>query len=145
MKAAVAIAVNRGQALVRESDLLEAEKQYSQYALESILVENGLSVPSLESVLYEFAGSPQFLSEPELERILTNAQVPKVNQPQVTEHLCSLAFLGIQVRPGDFRFAEDPPEQKRNVALAKQSLPQGGALKYKIHPAFCTFLEIQEG
>jgi len=35
VKAAIATAVNRGQGSVREADILDAEKQYSQYALES--------------------------------------------------------------------------------------------------------------
>jgi hypothetical protein len=142
VKAAVATAVNRGQPMVREVDILEAEKQYSQYALESILVENGISIPTLESVLYEFAGCHACLKEGEVAELLKKALIPTGDQSRVIEHLCSLAFLGLEVRSNDFRFAEDPPEYKRNIALARQTLSTGASLGFKIHPAFWAFLEV---
>lgn len=49
--AAVALAVNRGHARIEETDIIDAEKQYSQYAFEMIQVENGITVPELEAVL----------------------------------------------------------------------------------------------
>ena len=142
VKAAVAVAVNRGHSLVRESDLLEAEKQYSQYALESVLVENGISVQGLENVLFEFAGSKAYLDEQEIVKILVNANVDPANHARVIDHLCSLSFLGLEVRNGDFRFADDPPVHRRNVALAKQLTTAGSTFRFMIHPAFWAFLEV---
>ncbi|MGC2506542.1 MAG: hypothetical protein WA369_07775 [Candidatus Acidiferrales bacterium] len=142
VKSAISTAVNRGQPIVRESDVLEAEKQYSQYALESILVENGISVGNLETILYEFAGCSSRLSEAEVLARLAKAGVRTEDYSRIVDHLSSLAFLGLQVRPGDYRFAEDPPEQKRNLALARSSLRPGESLAFTIHPAFWTFLEV---
>lgn len=142
VKAAVATAVNRGQSMVRESDILEAEKQYSQYALESILVENGITIPVLEGILYEFAGCHAHLREHDVIQMLTKASVAQTEHARIIEHLCSLSFLGLEVRPGDFRFAEDPPEHKRNIALARQSFPAEGGVGFMVHPAFWAFLEI---
>lgn len=62
VKAAVAFAVNRRHDRVEERDVLDAERQYSQYALDSILVENGISIPELEAVLLEFLGSKSILA-----------------------------------------------------------------------------------
>jgi hypothetical protein len=142
VKAAVSTAVNRGHPMVRESDILDAERQYSQYALESILVENGVSVTTLEAILYEFAGCESHLSEDEVKAHLSKAGVSAGEQRQIIDHLCSLAFLGLQVRPGDYRFAEDPAEQKRNLVLAKQSLRPGEQLMFAVHAAFWAFLEV---
>ena len=51
---------------IEEQDVIEAEKQYSQYAFESILVENGVSVQTLENILFEFTGANHFLTENEV-------------------------------------------------------------------------------
>ena len=65
VKAVVSFAVNRKHDRVEEKDVFDGEKQYSQYALDSILAENGITVPQLESVLFEFVGTPSnFKEEP---------------------------------------------------------------------------------
>ena len=40
--------------------------KYSHYALRSILVENGITIPELESILYEFVGKKAIVSQKEL-------------------------------------------------------------------------------
>jgi hypothetical protein len=103
---------------------------------------NGVSVTTLEAILYEFAGCESHLSEDEVKAHLSKAGVSAGEQRQIIDHLCSLAFLGLQVRPGDYRFAEDPAEQKRNLVLAKQSLRPGEQLMFAVHAAFWAFLEV---
>jgi hypothetical protein len=66
VKAAVSKAVNRRHSMVKEEDILDAETEYSQYALKSILVENGVTLPELESILYEFAGTAAIVTEQEV-------------------------------------------------------------------------------
>lgn len=142
VKAAISTAVNRGQAVVREQDILAAEKQYSQYALESILVENGQYVPALEQILYEFAGSHARITEREIRDRLVKSGVSSDDHDRIIDHLCALSFMGLQVRPDDSRFAEDSAENKRNLAVAKKLLRPGESLVFTIHPAFWAFLEI---
>ncbi len=48
-KAAITTAINRKHAKVTADDILTAEKQYSQFAIDSILVENGISIRELDS------------------------------------------------------------------------------------------------
>jgi hypothetical protein len=145
VKAAVSTAVNRGQPLVRETDVLEAEKQYSQYALGTILVENGTTVGNLEEIVYEFVGSAASLSRQEIEHILGKGRVPTGATEAVVEHLCSLSFLGLEVQHDDFRFAEDPQEYKKNLILARKLADsEHREVRYLIHPAFRPFLEILE-
>jgi hypothetical protein len=142
VKAAISTAVNRGQAFVREQDVIDAEKQYSQYALESILVENGVYVPNLERILYEFAGCRARVPESELGDRLAKANVPPEEHARIIDHLCALSFLGLQVSVGDSRFAEDSTENKRNFAVARQMRGPEESLVFTVHPAFWSFLEI---
>jgi len=145
VKAAVAVAVNRGQPLVREIDIAEAEKQYSQYALSSILVENGVTVLQLESILYEFAGASARLGTLEVASLLTKAKVPAEDHQKILDHLSSISFLGIEVKENDFRFAEDPIDYRKNAVLSQRlSERQGRPPRFLVHPAFRAFLEISE-
>lgn len=142
-KAAIATAVNRGHTKVEEDDILYAEKQYGQYALDSILVENGITVEALERVLYEFVGSKPFLTQEEVNSCILKSGVNSELLEDITEHLCALAFLGIEVGNQDFRFAEDFQDyQKLSVLKRKQSEIKGSALRYKINSPFWAFLEI---
>ncbi len=143
VKAAVAMAVNRTHPVVTESDVLEAEKQYSQYALESIVVENGLTIENLEAILYEFVGSRAHLTREQVETCLAKASVPKEQYGRVIDHLSGLTFLGVEVSENKFRFAEDPQEYRKTLVLARKLAEQrGGGLRYTINPAFWAFLEI---
>ena len=51
--AAVMAAVNGRHDIVEEDDILAAEMNYSQFAYEALLVENGITVGQLDSVLLE--------------------------------------------------------------------------------------------
>lgn len=145
VKSAVAKAVNRNHSKVQASDLIEAEKEYSQYALETILVENGIKFGSLERILYEFAGANQFVNESELKTFFSKADVPESDVDQLIAHLCELSFLGLEVAAGDFRFAEDAQDyQKLEVQKRKYHGTKGGVLRYSINKPFWAFLEIKD-
>jgi hypothetical protein len=144
VKAAITIAVNRRHCIVEERDVFEAEKQYSQFAVDSILVENGITIKQLEDIIYEFAGAPPVLDEQQINKVLTNARIASDNLPYVIQHLCNLTFLGVEVKSTEFRFAEDHAESQKNSVLAKHlTHSRPGLPRYKINPAFWTFLEVQ--
>lgn len=142
-KSAIGTALNRGHSRVEEEDILHAEKQYGQYALDSILVENGITVETLERVLYEFVGAAPFLTQHEINSCILKAGVSPDLAADIIEHLCALAFLGVDIGDNDFRFAEDFQDyQKLAVLKRKQSEKKGPALKFKINPPFWAFLEV---
>lgn len=144
IKSAVSIALNRGHIVVEESDILEAEKQYSQYALESILVENGITIETLERILYEFAGSNANLCYEDLALILDSCDIPRTEHEAVVEHLCALAFLGVEINSDEYRFAEDFQDyQKLKVLIRRGQERVGRKLNYKINAPFWTYLEIE--
>jgi hypothetical protein len=102
VKAAVSFAVNRKHERVEEKDILDGERQHSQYAMDSILVENGISVPQLESVMLQFLGCDPAPSEPSVPRIVSDAGIEADKVDPVIAHLVRLTFLGLEVEPGKF-------------------------------------------
>ena len=59
--AAIGNAVNSRHEIVEEDDILSAELNYSQFAYEALLVENGITVQKLDEVLLEFMASDSVL------------------------------------------------------------------------------------
>ena len=74
IKASIDIAVNRQHAKVEESDILEAEKRYSEFAIDSLLVESELSPDVLQPIIYEFIGSSSTLTFEEVKKHFSNIQ-----------------------------------------------------------------------
>ena len=145
VKSAIEKAVNRNHVKVEAADLIEAEKDYSQHALETILVENGIRFGSLEKILYEFAGANEFVTERELKTFFSKADVSDSDVDQLIAHLCELSFLGLEVAANDFRFAEDAQDyQKLKAQKRKYHGIGGGVLRYSINKPFWAFLEIKD-
>lgn len=145
VKAATTTAVNRKHSKVTADDILAAEKQYSQFAVDSILVENGISVKDLENVIYEFVGCEPILEKQDVEALVANGGIEESTREHVIEHLCNLTFLGIEVKQDKFRFAEDEQEARKEAVLARKlAETRGYPARYRINPAFCAFLEVDE-
>jgi hypothetical protein len=146
VKAAVSFAVNRKHDRVEERDVLDGEKQYSQYALDSILVENGISIPELEAVLLEFVASAAIITEPEARKNVSRAGIRAEKVDSVISHLVVLTFLGLEVSQRRFVYSDDPKEVKKNRALAEHFRRNSTVTeqRYEIHPAFRAYLEIDE-
>jgi len=143
-KAAITAAINKKHARVEGSDLAEAERSYSQFAFDAMLVE-GVTEERLESVLYEFVGADAILSEPEVVRRIERAGVAGQDSRQILETLRSFTFIGVEYRDGAFDFSEDARERQPLDILAEQRAARlGGTRTYQIHRAFRTFLEVQE-
>ena len=144
VKSAISNAVNRGHGNVEAKDITDAEYIYSKYAMDSILVENSISVPQLERVLYEFAGLSSIVSQNDINRILEKTKIETSKHPTVLEHLIWLSFLGLEIKSGEFVFSDDPHEYKKNFVLAQRVSETAGHKRFQIHPAFRSYLEIQE-
>ena len=145
VKNAVSIAVNRGHTRVEEEDVLGAEKEYSKYALDSIMVENSLSLPQLENVLYEFVGCPVILTEQQVRGFFSRAHIPVEKHDAVTSHLIGLSFLGMEVERDSFVYMDEPRDVKKNLVLANRLSEQENRRRYQVHAAFRAYLEMDEG
>ncbi len=144
IKAALSTAINRGHNRVLQDDILEAEKQYSQFALESIQVENDITIPDLQNILYEFVGCKDTITHPELLKILSNAKIENENYDFALHHLITLSFLGLKVKDKEFRFCSNEEDVPKIEILAKRYAQlKGKEITYKIHNAFQSYLEIE--
>jgi hypothetical protein len=124
---------------------MQAEKQYSQFAIDSILVENGITIKQLEDIIYEFVGATAILTEEEISTLINKVEKKADKAGYVVKHLCNLTFLGVEVKPNEFRFADDQAENLKNSVLAQRLLEsRPGPARYKINPAFWAFLEVRQ-
>lgn len=142
--AALASAVRSRRGRVEPEDIEVAEDAYSTFAFEAVLVENGISVHQLEDVLFEFAGGPAVVDHDDVMNTISRAGIPDDLQANVVDHLKSLSFLGVETGAGEYVFFEQGVDQKKVEALAHAlSRRRGSTQRYRIHPAFQPFLELQ--
>lgn len=145
VKAAVSFAVNRKHDRVEEKDILDGEKQYSQYAWDSILVENGITVPQLEAVLLEFVASASVVSESTARKLVSRSGIDAEKVDPVISHLVKLTFLGLEVSEGTFVYADEPKALKKNLVLADRYFESvDRERRYEINTAFRSYLEVSE-
>jgi len=141
---AIEIAINRGHSRIEESDILEAEKQYSQYALDTIETEATATLSDPKSVLYEFIGANEILEHNELEGLMPKAGVPSEQFQNTIDYLTGCGFLGLEIRYGEFNFAADENDLEKNTVLGRKLLEsEGRQPRYKINVPFQSFLEVQ--
>jgi hypothetical protein len=130
VKAAVSIAVNRKRDRVEEKDIFDGERMYSQYALDSILVENVETFPQLEALQFKFAGSASIVTEDEIHKVAARCGIAEDRWAKLIEHLTPLSFLGLEIDEGRFAFSEetllrsllDAPELKLRVAESASAM-----------------------
>jgi hypothetical protein len=145
VKAAVSFAVNRKHDRVEQKDILDGEMQYSQYAWDSILVENSSMIPALDRVLLEFVGGPSVLAESIVRQRISSAGIDAERVDGVIEQLVNLTFLGVEVSSGRFSYADERKELQKNLVLsARFAAAQGAEPRYEINSPFRAYLELQE-
>lgn len=143
--AAITVAINRRHGKIHADDILEAEKVYSQFAFEALLVEGTSLGIDLEGVLYEFAGGDAIVSREEVNDALMRAGVSESDAEETLELLRSLSFLGVEVKDGEYEYVEDSRDMRRSDALARRLAERRGvSSRYRIHPAFRPFLDIED-
>lgn len=142
---AIAQAVNRGHTIITENDILEAEKNYSRFAIESLLVENGISVQKLEDLLYEFVASPEIITTNEIMQALNNCDIPEEKLDEIITHLCDLTFLGIEIEQDRFAYIYNEEDKKKLHVMARKLIESKVDTKqrFKINKPFHAYLEIK--
>lgn len=135
-------AINHRNPKVEERDVIAAELEYAQFALEALEVEAvGFKVP-LTELLFEFIGSEPTLEAAQVREVLTGIGLEDQTADVIT-YLRSLSFLGVQVGEREFAYAEDPMDLAKSDVLARRKLP-GRDARYAVHPAFRPYLEIED-
>jgi hypothetical protein len=145
VKAAVSFAVNRKHDRVEQKDVLDGEMQYSQYAWDSILVENSSIIPDLDKVLLEFVGGPSVLSESTVRQHISSAGIDAERVDDVIGQLVGLTFLAVEVSQERFAYADEKKELQKNMVLASRfAAAQGGEHRYQVNAPFRAYLELKE-
>jgi len=145
VKAAVSFAVNRKHDRVEPKDILDGEMQYSQYAWDSILVENNSDIPDLEKVLGEFFGGSSVLGESATRQRVSSAGIEVEKVDDVIAQLVSLTFFGLEVSPGRFAYADERKQLQKNLVLASRYAAKAGSEpRYEINAPFRSYLELEE-
>lgn len=139
--AALTTAINRKHSIISAADIMFAEKQYSRFAIEALLVESEAEGFDLEEALYEFAGLESTITVAELEELLA----PYQNTDEIRDWLIRTSFLGIEVKPGDFVHVEGETDARRQLKKAERFADRSGTkVRFRVHPAFRAFLEVRD-
>jgi len=142
---AVSAAANRGNERVEEEDLLLGELTYSQFAFESLLVENGITIPQFTQVLLEFLGEPSVVSESRLAEFIERAGVEHGKVGDVVSRLRAVSFIGPETAEGRFAYPEEGHAADRADVLARKlAEARGSEVRLAVHPAFRPYLEMTE-
>jgi hypothetical protein len=143
-RAALEHAINRRHKRVEEVDIVEAQRKYSQYVLESLLVENSIQIDVLESFLYEFVGASEIADSNFILKAMKNCDIAEDKFDFVIELLCDLTFLGREVDEGRFKFSYNEDEKEKLKAMARKTIEkrENKTMRFRIHNAFHSYLEI---
>lgn len=139
---AVDYAVNRRHSIIEAEDIVSARREYSQFAVRSVLVENGVSLQKLEDLLFEFAGGSATIDDNVIKGSVVRVGLSTDKIPSVTDHLVRLGILGLEVRPGVFWWAnDDGTDLKKHWRMAER-LAEGATRRFRVAAAFQPFLEV---
>ena len=140
LQKAIQIATNRGNKIVSQSDILQAEKSYSEdiFLLTSYEIED--TYPKYKFVLYSFQGCNHELTIEKVKELLMTTGIEENEVDKVIELLLWFGFLGINI------FNKDEEKYSYSVQYNLRHLLypiNTGDANFVIHPAFRSALEIK--
>jgi hypothetical protein len=143
-RAALAHAINHGHARIEESDILQAEKEYSQYAFNSLEAETSAQLEHLEDLLYEFAGANEIVTRDQINGFIAKSHILPEQEQYAIAVLCEATFLGLETDIGRFEFIYDENREEVVRVLAQKLAHARNLERYRINAPFHPYLEIKE-
>jgi hypothetical protein len=140
LREAIHTAINRGNLLIEEDDLKQAERGYSEDLLLTTSFEIGDTHPGFADVLYAFDGAPVSMSKDDLiDRLAHLGSIDVGTCEQVMELLIWFGFLGVRT-PGSAKekYSYDMQSNTRRLVYPLTN----GEASLVIHPAFRTALSV---
>lgn len=140
LRLCVSVAVNRGNAKVLDSDIIQAEKQYSEDQLQALFDELRDVNSEFSELPYAFIGSSVGMSQDELRAKIRDIGVPSDKIDRAIEILLWFGFFGISDAHGEEKYAHMYQYGVKRMLreLQKDSL-------FVIHPAFRSVLACAQG
>jgi hypothetical protein len=141
-KNALSFAISRGHEKIEESDLTDALTKYSDYALDSINVENADELGTIEAGTFALIGCKNILGEHEIRQALSRDKIDEALHDTYIKNMCRLTVLGVEITKDVFKFIYDDTSFLRDMKLAEVYSFSTGSRNYKIHPALCPALGV---
>jgi hypothetical protein len=142
-RSALSHAINRKHSKMEERDILQAEKEYSEYAFDTLLAETETQFEQIEALLYEFVGTDEIVTRKRIAEFVKAASIPKSKTEYVVDLLFEAMFLGLETRPDHFEFLFEPSKKKVLQKLAQIAAEDRGEERFRINTPFHSFLEVQ--
>lgn len=141
-KSALSQAINHKHTRIEEEDILEAEKEYSELAVNSLTAEIETQLDRAEEFLYEFVGQSDIVTRDEIVGFLANAGISVDEADTAIELLCDNTFLGLETAPNTFKFMHESGRKGVFKKLAQNEAKRRRQERFKIGAPFHSFLEI---
>jgi len=145
VKYALTLAVNRHHSVITERDIIDSQKQYSQYALDSLDAENGIQLAYFKELLYEFIGAPEIIERKEILGFMKKCNIPDYIYREVIDLLSTLTFLGVEVESDRFEFQYNEKNEAKFRTMARRLVESRSNEfeRFKIAQPFHSYLEIK--
>lgn len=145
VRRSIELALNRSNSTIEESDLRDACRDYSEFALEQLIAEYQVEHQWLPDIVRSFAGQTPRMTLRKLtnhiERLAVAMKLP-VDTDQIIATLVSIGFLGVSFdRNADVRYAGDI----KKARMLRGAVLRGRARtlrEFAVHPVFCAGLAI---
>lgn len=137
-------AVIRGHEKISADDIEDAYAEYSSWVFKSILVENGITLHQMESLLYEFVASSIYVDSDFVLECIKNADIDIDKQDYVIDRLVYLSFLGREIMHNQYAYEYDFEGDKKYKIMARKLNPSYTNKRFCIHKAFTKYLECSE-
>lgn len=136
-------ATNARRSLIEAEDVRQAERDYSQFAFEALLVESDPQT-GLSNLLIEFAGCSSTLTQEQVNLTMDAAGHADDHAGRLSD-LLRASFLGIEIAPGKFDYPPNEIAEQRAYVLARRFLETNGRpARFRVHPAYRPYLEIDD-
>jgi Cdc6-like AAA superfamily ATPase len=135
LRQCVSVAVNRGNSKVLETDILKAEKQYSEDQLQALFDELRDINSQFAELSYAFIGSPVTMTRNILESKIQEFDVPLSSVKEAIEILLWFGFFGIVDAEGEEKYAH-----MYQYGVKRMLREASEQTSFVIHPAFRSVL-----
>jgi hypothetical protein len=142
-RASLAHAVNRGHHRIEVDDIKQAEKEYSQYAFNSLEAETSAQLEHLEELLYEFVGASSIVTRRQIEQFFNNVSIDQTQVQLGIDLLCEATFLGLETEKNHFEFIYDENRAEVIRILARKVIESTNNERYQINIPYHSYLEIK--
>ena len=114
-------------------------------SLDSLSVENGISLENFENLIYEFIGMSEIVNENEIRSAMKKCLIPLEKEKITLDLLCDRTFIGREVNSDDFRFQYDDDDSKKYEVMSRKTAESrpDKLKRFKINKAFHSYLEIK--